>query len=87
MIELILMLLPRMLLENWTLNSYFYPRTEKSGDTFFSLLKGIIIGGKRGKTYGGPFRGFLIKPVLGEILFLGSQDFEDKLRGVGYKGA
>ena len=45
---------------------------EKRRFCYFHLLKGIKIGEKRGKSYVGPFRGFLIKPVIGEILFLGS---------------
>ena len=44
---------------------------EKRRFCYFHLLKGIKIGEKRGKSYVGPFRGFLIKPVIGEILFLG----------------
>lgn len=48
---------------------------EKRRFCYFHLLKGIKIGEKRGKSYVGPFRGFLIKPVLGEILFLGVARF------------
>jgi len=44
---------------------------EKRRFCYFHLLKGIKIGEKRGKSYVGLFRGFLIKPVIGEILFLG----------------
>ena len=46
---------------------------EKRRFCYFHLLKGIKIGEKRGKSYVGPFRGFLIKPVIGEILFLGQK--------------
>ena len=44
---------------------------EKRRFCYFHLLKGINIGEKRGESYVGPFRGFLIKPVIGESLFLG----------------